>query len=131
MRYRSKIDWWIGALLILAPFLPAVTAFFAHSLLPLVGSAFILALYGLLFPIWYETSEERLVIHAGLIKTKLPYSEIHSLRPSRSALSSPALSLDRLEISYGNGSRVLISPEDKAGFTDDIRARIPAGALMK
>jgi hypothetical protein len=31
-------------------------------------------------------------------------------------LSSPALSLNRLEIRYGNGKRMLLSPQDAAGF---------------
>jgi len=43
-------------------------------------------------------------------------TEIHSVESSKSVLSSPALSSDRLEIFYGKGKRILISPADREGF---------------
>jgi hypothetical protein len=39
---------------------------------------------------------------------------------SRSPFSSPALSLDRLQIDYGAGKSILISPADKEGFIEAI-----------
>jgi hypothetical protein len=35
------------------------------------------------------------------------------------------LSLDRLEIAYGDGRLLLISPQDKAGFLAALRRRVP------
>jgi hypothetical protein len=76
-----------------------------------------------LFPISYETTPDALVIHTGVLKTRISYAEIHSLRESRSVLSSPALSLHRIEIHYGEGRSVLVSPQNKAAFLEEIQAR--------
>jgi hypothetical protein len=42
--------------------------------------------------------------------------EIESIRPTHNPLSSPALSLDRLNIELHTGRNILISPKDKSGF---------------
>ena len=39
-------------------------------------------------------------------------------------ISSPALSLDRLEISYGSQKKIMISPKDKTGFLQAIGQNI-------
>ena len=49
-------------------------------------------------------------------KWKIPVADIVGVTPSRNPLSSPALSMDRLNISYGKRKFILVSPEDKAGF---------------
>ncbi|MGA0055127.1 MAG: PH domain-containing protein [Steroidobacteraceae bacterium] len=42
------------------------------------------------------------------------------LRPVRSVLSSPALSIDRIEIIYGNHDSVMISPVDRDRFMAEL-----------
>lgn len=132
MLYRSKIDWWVGAALLIAPIFPVVLALSRHSWWPILISIFLLVVYAVvLVPVFYETSHCELVIRAGMLRTKIHYSDIRSLRATRDPLSSPALSLDRIEICYGHGSRVLISPKDKTAFLDDLRARMPLGASVE
>jgi hypothetical protein len=46
---------------------------------------------------------------------------------TRNPLSSPALSLDRLKITYGNGKRIMISPADKIGFLKAIGQELGGG----
>jgi hypothetical protein len=60
-----------------------------------------------------------------MIRRRIPLASITALRPTRSPWSAPALSLDRLEVVHGTGS-VLVSPRDKAGFVQAIRAAVPA-----
>ena len=57
-------------------------------------------------------------------------SSIAGVRPTRSALSSPALSLDRLRIDHGAGGRrtVLVSPADRAGFVQALQ--LPPGVVQ-
>jgi hypothetical protein len=41
--------------------------------------------------------------------------------PTRNPLLSPALSMDRLKVSYGKCKSILMSPADKEGFLRAIR----------
>ena len=80
------------------------------------------------FTIWvvygtrYGFFRNALVIRSGPFKWRVPLGDIEWVRPSRNPLSSPATSLDRLQVRYGKRS-VLISPEDKAGFLRALVAR--------
>ena len=58
------------------------------------------------------------------MRYKVPLAEVTAVRSTRNPLSSPALSLDRLEITYGR-RRIMISPEDKARFLKELEARCP------
>jgi hypothetical protein len=55
--------------------------------------------------------------------------EIAAVRESNSVRSGPALSMDRLEITYRDGRVLLISPDDKSGFLAALRRRAPQLAL--
>jgi hypothetical protein len=80
----------------------------------------------LLYSTSYEMTPENLVIRAGPIRRVVKLETIESVTPSRSPLSSPALSLDRLRIRYrGGGFGVLLSPEDKRGFLRALVERCP------
>jgi len=57
-----------------------------------------------------------LEIRSGPFKWTIPLDAIKKVDPSRSLLSSPALSLDRLRIQYGGGKSILVSPNDRDGF---------------
>ena len=70
----------------------------------------------LMFATRYVVSDNALTIHTGFGKKTIPFEAIKSVTPSRSLLASPAMSLDRLEIRYGQNQSILISPKDKAGF---------------
>ena len=47
---------------------------------------------------------------------------------SRSILSAPALSLDRIQIDYG-ARRILISPRERQRFVDELRQRCPKARI--
>ena len=64
----------------------------------------------------YRVDENELVIRAGPFSWRIERASISNIARSRSVLSAPALSLDRLEITYGNGQSILVSPQDKDGF---------------
>ena len=50
----------------------------------------------------------------------IPINAIKSIVKSRNIISSPAWSLDRLEIKYGDNKTVLVSPKNKAAFLSHI-----------
>lgn len=70
----------------------------------------------------YKIEKENLNIKCGFfgsknidIKTILKISETHNL------LSSPAGSIDRLEIVYNKFDSILVSPKDKKAFIEDLK----------
>ena len=74
---------------------------------------------------YYVVSSDSLSVRCLLLRTTVPLASVTMLRASRDLRSSPALSLDRIEVLYDNGS-VLVSPKDKTAFVRAIRLRKPS-----
>ena len=71
----------------------------------------------MLFTIRYVVEKNQLLIFSGIGKPfAIAISEIKSVEASRSPISSPAASLERLEIAYGKYDAVYISPYDRKGL---------------
>lgn len=122
--FRSAVDTWFYLVIAasgLALAAASVTAWTA-------GSTFALAIVGVSslaavgFPVWmlrtttYTVAAEHLEVRCGPFRWLIRREEIRSIQATRSPLSSPALSLNRLEIRYGVGRSILVSPEDRDGF---------------
>ncbi|KEQ23212.1 PH domain-containing protein [Paenibacillus tyrfis] len=63
----------------------------------------------------YEVQQDTLIVKSGPFRWRIPISSIRRIRRSKNGTSSPALSLDRLEITYTQGS-ILISPDQEQQF---------------
>ena len=86
----------------------------------------VIALYGgLILPMRYRVSDTDVLVRHGLVTQRIPLADITEVYSTRNPLSSPALSLDRLYIKFGEGffKAALISPADKAGFLAELVAR--------
>ena len=124
-RFSSKIDGWLIPIIVLSVG-GLVAALIAVMATPtpwpirlLVAGATVLVtvlLLTILKSTYYLVSDTDLRIVSGPFKWTIPLGDIDDITPSRNPLSSPALSIDRLKISYGKKKFVLVSPEDKAGF---------------
>jgi hypothetical protein len=136
--FRSRIDGWIGLLLLAAGAVIAGAS--VRLMLAPVGGlrwlAPLLFLAGGGLPLWilattrYAIGQGRLLVLSGPLRWSIPFAEIRAVRRSRAAWSAPALSLDRLRIEYGAGRSCLVSPADRAGFLAALRdAGVPAQAL--
>jgi hypothetical protein len=55
----------------------------------------------------YRVTAKELKVMCGPIRTSIPLHKITSLNGTKDPASSPALSLDRLEVRYGEGGRTL------------------------
>lgn len=127
--FRSRIDPWIGGVLVVATVAQLVAAaLLAFAEIPgrwivvpslLIGPALIL---WVLATTCYVIYGSELLVRCGPLRLQIPLSEISSIQKARNPLSSPALSLDRLVISYGSGRRCMISPRDQARFLEALRA---------
>jgi hypothetical protein len=125
--YRSKVDWWIALLLAVAVLTPVISGYVkgakgqgAPSLISLLAGGVILAL---VWPTRYTINSSELKIRSGVLRWKIPLSSIVRVHPTSNPLSSPALSLDRLQIDKHDGGKILISPKDKDGFLNELATR--------
>jgi len=135
-RFSSKVDGWLIPIMVLA-----VGGLFAALIAVLIDGAPwpIRVLLGavtiivtmLLFSVFRNTAYvidgDTLRIVSGPFKWTIPVADINEITPSRNPLSSPALSIDRLKITYSEKKFVLVSPEDKAGFISAIE-RVKQGS---
>lgn len=125
--FPSKVDSWVAGVLVLSIIVNLVAiggVAIASKQYATISAALILPIFLRLvaWPIRYVFEGEELVIRSGLIKMRVPYRAIQSVEPTRSPLSSPAFSLDRLAIKHERGS-VMVSPNDKPAFLSELRKR--------
>lgn len=72
----------------------------------------------------YTFSDGVLVIRSGPLRYRVPLEEVVSVTPSRNPLSSPALSLDRIQVVYGR-RKILISPAPRSEFLEVMARHAP------
>lgn len=132
MKFRSKIDW---CLLLIFVVITANIIFkiyqevhhssigtnFSHLM---IYSLVILVIWLPVFNTYYVVENNTLIIKSLVFRWKININDITQIEPTHNPLSSPALSLDRLKISYiknGRIAKVMISPKDKEGFLNTLR----------
>jgi len=77
------------------------------------------------FHTFYVVTEKVLKVKGGIFNWTIPIEDIEVIAESKNPLSAPALSLDRLQITYGKSKFILISPKDKALFLNHLRKLKP------
>ena len=129
MKFKARVDIWLGfifTMFVAANILAIGVAFSGNLTAIIIAVTFTPLNAFLIIPIWtrsyYLVENGELRIRSGFIKyPPIDISRITEIANTRNPISSPALSLRRLEITYkykkGNFSdKVLIAPEDKDGF---------------
>jgi hypothetical protein len=131
LTFPSKIDGWLLVLLVggaLACLLVAGVVIVSATPLEWFIAA-VLTLFGCALPIWllastyYTLTRDTLDIHSGPFRWRVPLADIVALTPTRSPLSSPALSLRRLRVDYGAKRCIMISPLEQARFLRELEIR--------
>ena len=126
--YKSKVEKVIlvplAILLFVTEILMLINRFWIGAGLCLLISGFIVYLY---YYTSYElTADKKLRIRSGFLYRKEIYiPTIKKVRTIRNHFVSPALSADRLEISYHRYGRVFISPEEASEFIGQLRKLNP------
>jgi cytosine/uracil/thiamine/allantoin permease len=83
-------------------------------------------------PMFFNTTytiknQETLAVKCGwFVNISMDIQFIRKIVNTRSVLSSPALSLDRIEIFYNKFDSVIISPQNKANFIAELKSINPA-----
>lgn len=132
--FKSRIDAWFVLVLVAADVAVVVSLVAARQTPALWPVHLVTIALGIGLPLWllistrYEIGDTDLHIVSGPVRARIPLRDITGVEPTRSVLASPALSLDRLRISYGTYGSVMISPKDKDGFVRELTARVDSVA---
>jgi hypothetical protein len=132
-RFPSKVDGWFVGVLAASALLVVLLLFAAVSQRNWHTAAVLLVVLAvsdglgvwLLRGTFYVVTPDRLLVRSGPFRWDVPLGAILSIAATRNPASSPALSMDRLEIRHAGGT-ILVSPRDRAGFVDAVRAGAPA-----
>ena len=132
--FPSKVDTWLVAMPILGLAM-AVCFGLWLSFAGRTGGVLLLAVVALPFPLCflialpcrYTLEDEHLLIRFGIFSQRIAYKDITGVALSASLRSAPALSLQRVRVSYGRSFQ-LVSPRDREWF---IRALNEKVALAK
>ncbi len=134
LRFASKVDGWL-LLVVLAAVAACAVAMLALATRGPAWTAvgwLVIALPGIVLPLWvlcdtrYELTDDALRVRSGPFRWRVGLRDVRAVVPSRSLLSSPALSLDRLRIDHGRTASLLVSPKDRERFLEELICRCPA-----
>lgn len=128
--YYSRVDWWIAALLggsVVFCFGLGFNLLGSDRVAGMItlGTGVFTGVFILLVtvPCRYVLEKEALLVQAGVIKYRIPYSDIRRVEKSSNPLSSPALSLKRVKITRTKGF-LLVSPRNRDRFMQELAARM-------
>lgn len=122
--FTSKIDTWLLLVLLITIIVSVFAAIISLAKGGITGiaTALFVSALGAVLPAWllmstkYIITGDELLVRSGPFSHTIQIGSISSVRDTRNSRSSPALSLDRLLISYGNGQSIMVSPRDKEKF---------------
>lgn len=134
LTFRSRIDWWLAALVFGALGSAAWAVGLELWREPTPGNwvAAVVTGVALALAIWifastsYDVGPAELIVRSGPLRARVPIASIRRVSASRTPLAGPALSLRRLEVDYGKYDTAIVSPADKAAFIAALTARNPA-----
>ena len=126
--FKSKVGYGI--------LIPVLILLIGITFLPLINGAPIaatLTMVGIMVPtiaftlhIFFRTTyrindKNELLIKCGFLHNSVvDILKIKSIHKTKNPISSPAASLDRIELKYGKWDSVIISPEDKIEFVNEL-----------
>jgi hypothetical protein len=127
MRFYSKHDIWLGVILLGGIGIGMISTLVSSKIS--IWSLAIIIVFFLCCWVWFGTKyiieEEYLVAKSGPFVYKIKISDITNINKTRNFISSPACSLDRIEVKSDN-KFLIISPKDKTYFIDMLQEKNPS-----
>ena len=122
MVFHSKIDSWLITLLFAVVLSITLPLFWKFNWVNLViDISIILLFYDLFRNTKYVIDDHRLIVKGGfLLCSTYDILSIRSILPTRTLLSAPALSMDRMKIELRGGDVVVVSPSRKREFVEEL-----------
>lgn len=132
--YRSKISLFLLLIMIAATLAPVFPLLFKPQL---STTSYIVMVLSFIFCLiivvptfsqtYYSIEDNALHIKSGFLYNRTIHIQaIRKIEETRNIVSSPALSMDRLEIIYNKFDSIIVSPQDKESFIQDLLAINPA-----
>jgi hypothetical protein len=136
MKFPSKVDTWLVVLLACVVAGVFGVIFFVTQHTPTPAPKFVIFVPFLIFGVilwsfkstYYVIEGSTLTVKSAFMKWRIDIHHIDEITPTRNPMSSPALSLDRLELRYreqGRSRTILVSPSEKGRFLEALRAVSP------
>lgn len=127
--YKTKVAIWLICVIIgftVIPIIPVLIYAFSWTIVVIVASILFFALYTI-FDISYIINGNTLTVKCGFLsKTKYNINEISKIKKTKSFLSSPASSMDRIAIYFiQQRTPLIISPKNKVDFIKNLKAINP------
>ena len=131
LTFASKIDGWLLVVLLGS----ALACLFAASSIMMSRMAGpwwiagLIVLIGCVLPVWllvatnYVLTDTTLDIRSGPFKWRVSIADVTNVTPTRNPISSPALSLDRIRVDYGDGRSIIVSPRERERFVRELEQR--------
>ena len=128
IKHRSKVSYGLLFFIFLVSYGPLIPVLINEGLndkmigaLGVVSLSFGFILY-FFFGTYYVIEAKELTVKCGFFSYKpIPISKIKELVDTRTLISAPAPSFDRIEIKYGKSEKMILSPVDKDAFAKDLR----------
>jgi uncharacterized membrane protein YdbT with pleckstrin-like domain len=135
MKFPSKKDIWLEIIFWASMIVCLAAAYLAFITgKTSFGEGIFLFIFTIVLPViliwmWFTTyyvlDNKELVIRSGPYKKRISLEKIISVKKTLNPLSSPALSLKRIEITYEKYGMALISPKDRDQFIKMLKERCP------
>ena len=126
MRFETKFDGWLTALLVTYTFVAFAVAF---SRVPVIVAYLPLAIWvisvALMLPQYYEVRSEGLFVRQGLRAVEIPWPTVQELISVHGGQSARVFSMERMHVVTSDGKRFIISPRDRSGFLEAVAGRCP------
>ena len=121
--YKSKIGFELVIPILLVVIFSFYNIIVEQKISGILILIFVLAFISYIFlSIKYTIIDKNLNIKGGfLVNENIDIAKINKIEKSFNILAFPAASLDRIEIKYGNGNSILISPKHKSEFISDLK----------
>jgi len=126
--YKSKFGYEI--VVFLSVILGAIIGFMIYQNEPIKAIISVCEIFALVYGFFFYlnfsteytiTNDNLLKVKCGFIYNKLfDINKIKSIKKSNNLISSPAPSLDRIELTYGQYGLIVISPKNKFEFANEL-----------
>ncbi|MBZ5578129.1 MAG: PH domain-containing protein [Acidobacteriia bacterium] len=132
MRFSTKFDRWLVALLIVAAAVSLggpTAGWLAHQSPPFPVLLFAWVIWiGVLLatlPQYYEVRDDGLFIRQGWRKALIPYASLVELQPNTDSRSAGVFSTDRLLVVTNKPRTFVIALADQEGFVNQVALKAP------
>lgn len=131
--FKSKIGWWYYCLMLF------VAVLFVLSFIPSELWLMSVATALVTFEVWETAFNTSYTLSGGTLKVRcgifyrvdVKVESIRVITPTHTWLSSAALSMDRLRITYNKYDEVTVSPKRKAEFVEMLKKENPRIVVSK